>query len=260
MRLDARNKGDGLVLLRAMRAATTKLVFFDPQYRAGLDKLKFGNEGKRQKRRADLPQMSTELIKHFGMEIERVLTPSGYAMVWMDKFNLCNFRVGEVFRWHSEMQIVDLITWRTGRFGMGKRSRRTCEYLMILQKRPVVAAATWSDHGIRDVWDEKVRNVDHVHRKPMELQKRLIGAVTKPGDIIVDPCAGSFSVLEAARAMGRHCMACDLNGAPPKGENHGKTSNSRRPQRRGKRVVGRAQPRHRAHQAGAAAKPARRAA
>lgn len=219
MRWNARNKGDGLTLLRAMPADHTKLVFFDPQYREGLDKLKFGNEGKRQKRRAHLPQMSREQIQSFGMQIERVLKPSGYCMLWMDKFNLCNFDVNEVFwRDTSEMNIVDLITWKTFRFGMGKRSRRCCEYLMILQKRPVLASATWSDHGIRDVWEERVDNSDHVHRKPVELLKRLIGATTQPGDVVVDPCAGSFSVLEAARAMGRNFMGCDLNGVPQRGE------------------------------------------
>ena len=47
--LDTMNKADGLELLRSTPDNYTKLVIFDPQYRQVLDKLKFGNEGKRQK-------------------------------------------------------------------------------------------------------------------------------------------------------------------------------------------------------------------
>jgi len=41
-------RGDALQLLRGLTSGCTPLVFFDPQYRGVLDKLKFGNEGARQ--------------------------------------------------------------------------------------------------------------------------------------------------------------------------------------------------------------------
>jgi len=50
--------GDALALLQSLPDSSTPLVFFDPQYRAVLDKLKFGNEGARQRGRAGLPAMS----------------------------------------------------------------------------------------------------------------------------------------------------------------------------------------------------------
>jgi len=37
-------RGDSLALLRSLPAGCTPLVFFDPQHRGILDKLKFGNE------------------------------------------------------------------------------------------------------------------------------------------------------------------------------------------------------------------------
>ena len=40
--------GDAVTLLRSLPAGCTPLVFFDPQHRGILDKLKFGNEGARQ--------------------------------------------------------------------------------------------------------------------------------------------------------------------------------------------------------------------
>ena len=42
-------RGDGLTLLRSLPDGCTPVVFFDPQHRAVLDKLQYGNEGVRQK-------------------------------------------------------------------------------------------------------------------------------------------------------------------------------------------------------------------
>src|SRR5262245_58529691 len=59
-------------------------------------------------------------------------------------------------------------------------------------------------------WAEKVDRKVHPHVKPVGLIERLIGAVTNPGDLVVDPAAGSFTVLQAARRMGRDFVGCDL--------------------------------------------------
>jgi site-specific DNA-methyltransferase (adenine-specific) len=82
--------------------------------------------------------------------------------------------------------------------------------LLVLQKPPKKARGTWSDNRIRDRWVEKVDRKLHAHVKPIGLIKRLIGAVTKPGDLVVDPAAGSFVVMHAARELGRNFVGCDL--------------------------------------------------
>lgn len=80
---------DGVELLKQIPDKSLKVTFFDPQYRGILDKLSYGNEGKsRGKERSDLPQMSENIIKTFLKEIERVLAPSGYLFLWIDKFHL----------------------------------------------------------------------------------------------------------------------------------------------------------------------------
>jgi site-specific DNA-methyltransferase (adenine-specific) len=50
----------------------------------------------------------------------------------------------------------------------------------------------------------------HPHQKPYNLIKALIEATTKKGDLIVDPCAGSFVVLEVCRELEREFLGCDL--------------------------------------------------
>jgi len=50
----------------------------------------------------------------------------------------------------------------------------------------------------------------HPHQKPRELIKALITATTNEGDLIVDPCAGSFVVLEVCQELNREFLGCDL--------------------------------------------------
>jgi site-specific DNA-methyltransferase (adenine-specific) len=42
------------------------------------------------------------------------------------------------------------------------------------------------------------------------LLARLIRAVSRPGDLIVDPAAGSFLILEIAHLLGRRFIGCDI--------------------------------------------------
>lgn len=88
-KLNHQNKSDGLKLLKALKDESVRIVFFDPQYRGVLDKLRYGNEGKsRGQARSALPQMDESVIKAFIVEIKRVLKPSGYLFLWVDKFHL----------------------------------------------------------------------------------------------------------------------------------------------------------------------------
>jgi hypothetical protein len=110
----------------------------------------------------------------------------------------------------SRQSFVCLIAWDNGRMGMGYRTRSCGDYLIVLQKPPIVAKPTWSDHGIPDRWIEKVDRNLHPHVKPIGLIRRLIGTTSRPGDLVVDPCAGSFTVMHAALALGREFIGCDI--------------------------------------------------
>jgi hypothetical protein len=71
--------GDSLMMLRSLPAGCTPLVFFDPQRRGILSKLKFGNESGRQKGRAMLPAMTDEYIDACCREWPRLSMPSGFV-------------------------------------------------------------------------------------------------------------------------------------------------------------------------------------
>ena len=207
---DTRIAMDGLEFLAKLPEACAAAAFFDPQYRGVLDKLGYGNEGVlRGQKRSALPQMSSEVIGEFIRGIGNVLGPSGHLFLWIDKYHLCS-GIGEWIE-GTDLETVDLVTWNKGRIGMGYRTRRTAEYLVVLQKAPKRAKGVWTRHDIPDVWDEKPTS-KVTHSKPVGLQQALIEAVTAPGDVVLDPAAGSFSVLEACRLAGRTFVGCDVNG------------------------------------------------
>jgi site-specific DNA-methyltransferase (adenine-specific) len=81
---------------------------------------------------------------------------------------------------------------------------------LVLQKPPLAAKKTWRDHGIPSRWPEKVDRTIHLHSKPLGLIRRLIGAVTQLGDLVVDPAAGSFVIMRAANLLGREFVGCDI--------------------------------------------------
>ncbi len=208
--LNKKNKMDGLALLDLLRSETIKVVFFDPQYRGILDKMAYGNEGKtRGQQRSGLPQMSEETITAFIQKIERVLLPNGYLFLWVDKFHLAEGMKPWFARLPS-MQVVDMITWDKKRIGMGYRSRRRSEYLVVVQKFPRKAKSTWVLHDIPDVWEEKLTNKPHTHAKPVELQKKLILATTQEQDVVLDPASGGYSVLSACQQTNRQFLGSDL--------------------------------------------------
>lgn len=206
-----KQQGNGIALLQFLGNESIRAVFFDPQYRGILDKMKYGNEGQnRGKERHRLPQMTEEIIKAFLQEIDRVLMKNGYLFLWIDKFHL----VEGIHSWLQGIQDltpVDMIVWNKMKIGMGYRTRRKSEYLVVLQKAPRTAKNSWSLHNIPDVWDEKVSGKNHTHTKPVNLQAALIRSVCQSQqDLICDPASGSYSVLAACQAAGVNFIGCDL--------------------------------------------------
>lgn len=51
----------------------------------------------------------------------------------------------------------------------------------------------------------------HPAQKPVTLLKRLIEIFTDPGDVVIDPCAGSGATLRAAQEMGRSSYGFEIS-------------------------------------------------
>lgn len=55
--------------------------------------------------------------------------------------------------------------------------------------------------------------VKNKNQLPVEFVKKFIEYSSRPGDLVVDPFAGSFSTGRAADELGRHCVGFELNPA-----------------------------------------------
>lgn len=209
---------DGLWLLEQIQYGSIDCCFFDPQYRSNLDKLKFGNEGKsRMSGRSNLPQMSEDVICSFLRNIFFVMKQSSYLFFWVDKFILAE---GKHIEWFNEIDstfapiLVDMITWDKEIIGMGKRSRRRSEFVLVYQAQPKTTK-NWKIRNIPDVWTEKLNKPRtkgfHPHRKPVGLLSELILSTTVEGDVVLDPCAGSFLTMECAISNRRNFIGCDIS-------------------------------------------------
>lgn len=64
-------------------------------------------------------------------------------------------------------------------------------------------------------WRRDSKEMPKIHptQKPINLLKKLIEIFTDPGDIVVDPCAGSGSTLYAAYELGRHSYGFEVDKA-----------------------------------------------
>lgn len=62
-------------------------------------------------------------------------------------------------------------------------------------------------------WRRDGKDVPKIHptQKPVNLLKRLIEIFTDPGDVVIDPCAGSGSTLRAAWEIGRPAYGFEVD-------------------------------------------------
>ncbi len=209
--VNRKNRADGLKFVRQLKDNTIPAAFLDPQYRGVYEMMEYGNAStSRNWRRVEKPQMTKDVIRKFITELSRVLIPSGHLFLWVDKFHLCT----DYQTWldNTCLHVVDMITWNKKKIGLGYRTRHTSEFLIVLQKEPKRAKGVWMLRDIPDVWDEKVKSSarGYQHVKPIGLQARLIEAVTEPGEIVLDPTAGSYSVMQACQDTGRQFLGCDV--------------------------------------------------
>lgn len=63
------------------------------------------------------------------------------------------------------------------------------------------------------LWEKDGKNVPKIHpnQKHVKVLKRLIEIFTDPGDVVIDPCAGSGSTLRAACELGRDSYGFEVS-------------------------------------------------
>ncbi len=202
--LNTKQPGEALELLTSLEDNTTSLIFLDPQYE------KVGDVS----RVKDYPlhYQSDYQIVQLLKEIARVLKPSSFCLLWISKEILRTDRVQLWLLQATSLKIVDCLVWKKNNFGFGSYFRNKSEFAFLLQKHPL-NSKLFKNRSFGNVWEENSLSINqrnHPHQKPRELIKSLIEATTQEGDLIADPCAGSFIVLEVCQETNRNFLGVDL--------------------------------------------------
>jgi len=202
--LNIKQAGEALELLTNLENNSVSLVFFDPQYEAVRNVL-----------RTDYPlySQSDYQILRILEQVERILKPSAFCLLWVNKTLLGNDRVPLWLLKTPSLKIVDCLVWHKKNYlGLGNWLRSNAEFCFLIQKSPQ-SGKVFKNRSFGNVWEEAVianSKKKHPHQKPKELIKALISATTNERDLIIDPCAGSFVVLEACKELNREFLGCDL--------------------------------------------------
>lgn len=106
------------------------------------------------------------------------------------------------------------VIWDKRNPGLGWRYRRQHEMIMIAHRSG--GHLRWADDSVTQcniIAMLPPRKRIHPNEKPLNLVRRFIALHTLPGDLVVDPFAGSGTTAVACHELGRRfiCIECDLD-------------------------------------------------
>jgi site-specific DNA-methyltransferase (adenine-specific) len=91
----------------------------------------------------------------------------------------------------------------SSQYGGGVRRDRWTPHPLGAKPRDVLEIPT--------ICNGMAEKTDHPTQKPLELLRRLVAASSEPGELVVDPFAGSGTTLVAAAALGRRWEGADAD-------------------------------------------------
>ena len=220
---------DALELLPKWSSGCVHLAFADPPYNIGYVYDKYHD---------DLPDdQYVSWCRDWMAECRRVLTDTGSLYIAIgDDFAAQLRMVGK----ELGLYLRNWIIWRYT-FGQHMKSKfsRAHTHILYFSKHP--KECTFNDHLLRfpsarhteyqdlranplgrlpdDVWDEfprvcgtfKERAGFHGCQMPEALLMRIVMASSNPGDVVLDPLAGTGTTLAAAKRLGRKYVGIDIS-------------------------------------------------
>lgn len=192
------------------------LILTDPPYNTGLT----ARTGSRLKHFFDdamSPDLYRELVRRVSLEMFRVLRPDRAVYVfinwkslgiWLDRLVGAGFRVKNTIVWDKVVH------------GLNYQNYAYRHELLIFATKGKFFPRNkgWSDGSFTDVWPIKretraaiLSAQQHETVKPFEVLRRPIEHASQPGDLILDPFAGSGSTCVAAKRLGRHYLGIELD-------------------------------------------------
>ena len=158
--LNTRRSGEALELLSNLENNSVSLVFLDPQYEPVRSVLSANY--------SLYSQSDYQILRILG-QIERILKPSAFCFLWVNKTLLGNDRVLLWLLKTPSLKIVDFLVWhKKNTLGLGNWLRSNAEFCFLIQKYPQ-SGKVFKNRSSRDVWGENVLapgRRKHPHQKP----------------------------------------------------------------------------------------------
>ena len=215
---------DAVQGLRSLDTASVDLIFTDPPYGIRGDQL---DQHYNRNESTVVPgycEVPADQYAAFSLDwiqqAERVLKPTGSLYIVSGYTNL--HHILNALHSTGLREINHLIAEYS--FGVYTKNKWVSSHYHVLywaKKKPYFnGTARFSDtaESYRDRLsvqtlkrEYKPGEVKNKNQLPVEFVKKFIEYSTRPGDMVVDPFAGSFSTGRAADQLGRDCVGFDLN-------------------------------------------------
>jgi site-specific DNA-methyltransferase (adenine-specific) len=117
----------------------------------------------------------------------------------------------------SPWRFFHMVVWDKGGLGLGWRYRRNYELVLVTHLRAGKLRWPWKGKGVETANIVRVKRVPHRSanrhptEKPVDLVKHFLQLHTSPGDIVLDPFAGSGSTGVACLLTGRRYLGFELD-------------------------------------------------
>jgi len=182
--------GDCLEVLRRLPNASVDLICTDPPYG---DNTGYGRQSRK------IAGNENPLIGLLALaECYRLLKRdrAGFMFAGMRHVPL----IDQFVRRYTEFRIKEWVVWDKELIGLGFGFRPQYEVVLALEK----GKPRYNSRGFSNlVRVRRVSTKEHPHKKPERLVAALIAHATAPGDVVLDPFAGSGTTCVAAKTLGR---------------------------------------------------------
>lgn len=201
--------GDATSLICSLETNSIDCIITDPPYGYGNAP---DDSHRTNKDYDDSPEAAMAILRSIGPELRRVLKPDGHlwaffgASFWqptLDIYRQSGFEVSDVIAiWHKSGGATGTVNW---------------DYDLAPDWEPILLAHNRqrrlsTKHGATFIFPPDLgSNRVHPNQKPLSLIKELILLSTRPGDVVLDPFAGSGSTAVACKQLGRQFIVMELD-------------------------------------------------
>lgn len=226
MKLDYIHRGDCLKWLKTIPDQSVDIIWTDPPYgnnqnngdlNASLKKMSKTPKSPPKTILNDDPESWEPLMRGLISEAKRILKPTSCICCCCGGGGGRNVGFAKLATWmDEELQFDQAVIWNKGGLGLGWRYRRNYEFVMVAH--PKRGKMKWE----ADFCDKRTANVVDIPRvrptkeghptpKPVDLVTHFLRLHGKRNDVVCDPFAGAGSTCVAAKSLGMHYIACELD-------------------------------------------------